>query len=145
MFYACGLNWAESTMGNITVQCLAVFFGGGLGAVFRWLLSLKLNFGWPSLQLGTLLANLGGAFVIGLALVFFRDRLDWGPGLRLFCVTGLLGGLTTFSTFSAEVVLLLEKNHLGTALLTIAANLGGSLLMAALGLFIGGYIKTVWP
>ncbi|MDR2947050.1 MAG: fluoride efflux transporter CrcB [Candidatus Adiutrix sp.] len=126
-------------MGNVGMLGLAVFAGGGVGAVLRWLLSMKLNSGDAAFQLGTLAANLSGAFVIGLAIAFFRARLDWGPELRLFCVTGLLGGLTTFSSFSMEVVALLEKNHLGAALAAIGANLGGSLLLTALGLAVGGY------
>ncbi len=132
-------------MGNVAMQSMAVFIGGGLGALLRWLLNEKLHSACPSVQSGTLAANLSGAFFIGLALAFFRHWPELRQEVRLFCVTGLLGGLTTFSTFSAEVVQLLEENYWGTALATVASNLGGSLLFTALGLLIGGYIKTSWP
>jgi len=118
----------------------AVFLGGGCGAVLRWLLGLKLNAAWPALQLGTLTANLSGAFVIGLLVALLAAKSAWPPEIRLFCVTGLLGGLTTFSTFSSEVVQFLEKGQIGLGLATVAANLFGSLLLTALGLALGRYL-----
>ncbi|UQZ91123.1 fluoride efflux transporter CrcB [Deltaproteobacteria bacterium Smac51] len=121
-------------------QLLAVFLGGGTGAALRWFLSLKFNSNWPSVQIGTLIANLSGAFIIGLALAFFSHRLALPPEVRLFCVTGILGGLTTFSTFSSEVVQLIERGCIEAGLITIAANLVGSLLLTGAGLLIGGYL-----
>lgn len=118
-------------------QILAIFCGGGLGASLRWLLSLKFNQAWPSFQTGTLLANLIGCFIIGLAVAFFAFRPNLLPVVRLFLITGLLGGLTTFSTFSSEVVQLLERGHIGTGLAVVAGNLFGSLALTAAGLALG--------
>ncbi|WP_313272653.1 fluoride efflux transporter CrcB [Stenotrophomonas sp.] len=112
---------------------LAIGAGAALGAWLRHGLSLWLNPLHNTVPLGTLAANLLGGYVIGLALAFFATRPELSPQWRLFVVTGLLGGLTTFSTFSAEVVYLLQRQQLGWGLLTIGLHLGGSLSMTALG------------
>ncbi|WP_313172041.1 fluoride efflux transporter CrcB [Stenotrophomonas sp.] len=112
---------------------LAIGVGAALGAWLRYGLSLWLNPVHNTVPLGTLTANLLGGYVIGLALAFFATRPELSPQWRLFVVTGLLGGLTTFSTFSAEVVYLLQRQQLGWGLLTIGLHLIGSLSMTALG------------
>lgn len=114
---------------------LAVFVGAGFGACARWGLNETLNHWLPPLPLGTLVANLVGGYLVGVAIALLAWRSDFSPLWRLFCITGVLGGLTTFSTFSAEVVLSLERGQLGWALATAAAHLLGSLALTALGLW----------
>ena len=111
---------------------LAVGAGAVLGAWLRWGLGLWLNPLVPSLPLGTLTANIGGGYAVGLALAFFASsQID--PEWRLAVVTGFLGALTTFSTFSAESVQLLQAARYGAALLHSAAHLLGALAATALG------------
>jgi CrcB protein len=113
---------------------LAVGVGAAIGAWMRWLLGLALNAVLPALPLGTLVANLVGGFLIGVAVEFFGARAGLSPEWRLLVVTGFLGGLTTFSTFSAEAVSLLSRQQLGWAVLHIAGHLLGSLVMTLLGI-----------
>ena len=112
----------------------AIFVGAGLGALLRWWLGLALNSYFPSIPPGTLAANLIGGYIIGMAIAFFATSATIAPEWRLFVITGFCGGLTTFSSFSLEVVLLMEQQRFGPALLEIATHLGGSLLMTALGI-----------
>lgn len=114
-------------------QFAAVGIGAALGAWLRWGLSAWLNPKLPAFPLGTLAANLVGGYLVGVAVAFFLARADLPPAWRLFAVTGLLGGLTTFSTFSAEVTELALQGRPGTALLLAAAHLGGSLLLTVAG------------
>lgn len=116
------------------IPFLAVFTGAGLGALLRWFLGERLNHLLPSLPLGTLAANLLGGLLIGLALAWFGRHPGLAPELRLLVVTGFLGGLTTFSTFSAEVTSLLLRGEYLWGLGAAAAHLLGSLLLTALGL-----------
>jgi CrcB protein len=111
-----------------------VFIGGGLGACLRWLLSLALNPLSHIVPLGTLAANLIGGYLIGVAAAFFAHRHDLPPELKLFAITGILGGFTTFSAFSNEVVSLLAEGRPGWASATAAAPLFGSLLLTMLGI-----------
>lgn len=111
----------------------AVGGGAALGAWSRWALGLWLNALLPQLPLGTLAANLVGGYLIGLALAWFALAEGVPPELRLLVVTGFLGGLTTFSTFSAEAVGLLARQQFGWAAAHIVLHLGGSLLATALG------------
>jgi len=113
---------------------LAVGVGAAFGAWLRWILGLWLNPVFAFLPLGTLAANLGGGFMIGVAIEWLGLRADLPPELRLLAVTGFLGGLTTFSTFSAEAVGLLAKGHAGWAVGHIAAHLAGSLICTYLGI-----------
>jgi CrcB protein len=113
---------------------LAVGCGAAIGAWLRWGLGLWLNPGHAILPLGTVAANLIGGYGIGLALAWFAHQPGLSPEWRLFVITGLLGGLTTFSTFSAEVVQLLLRQQYGWAATTIAIHLVGSLSMTVLGL-----------
>lgn len=116
------------------LSLLAISVGASLGAILRWLLSVGLNGLFPALPPGTLLANLIGGYLIGVALAFFGQNPHLPPEWRLFVVTGFLGGLTTFSTFSAEVTHQLQSGRLGWALGLMATHVLGSLAMTALGL-----------
>ena len=118
----------------MSTAVLAIGLGAALGAVLRWLLGLWLNALWPSVPPGTLAANLIGGYLVGVAIVFFLQHADVPPAWRLFVITGFLGGLTTFSTFSAEVTRLLLDGRLGVGLLAMAAHLLGSLLATWAGM-----------
>lgn len=113
---------------------LAVGAGAMLGAWLRWGLSYWLNPRWTLLPLGTLVANLAGGYLIGLALALFALQPSIGPFWRLLLVTGVLGGLTTFSTFSAESVALLQGSQWGAAAGHAALHLIGSIAATLLGL-----------
>ena len=112
----------------------AIGVGAACGAWLRWGLGLWLNPVLPDMPLGTLAANLLGGYLVGFAVAFFMQHPGLSPEWRLLIVTGFLGGLTTFSTFSAETVTLLVRGQYlwGTAI--IAAHLGGSLLMTVFGI-----------
>jgi len=113
---------------------IAVFCGAGLGALLRWWLSLALNPLFPTVPLGTLASNLIGGLLVGVAVAYFSHNTSLPPEARLLAVTGFLGGLTTFSTFSAEVVTLLGRTEYLWALAAAGAHLFGSLLMTAVGM-----------
>lgn len=113
---------------------LAIGIGAALGAWLRWGLGLWFNPVLPEMPLGTLTANLVGGYLIGLSIAFFMQHPGLTPEWRLFVITGFLGGLTTFSTFSAETVTLLLRGQYLWATGIIAAHLGGSLLMTVLGI-----------
>lgn len=113
---------------------VAICIGASVGALLRWALSLKLNAWWSSLPLGTLAANLIGGYLVGVALAFFAQHPGLSPSWRLLVITGFLGGLTTFSTFSAEVTELLQSERWGPAMAAIALHVSGSLAMTWLGL-----------
>ena len=114
----------------------AVAVGAALGAWLRWGLSLWLNARLESLPLGTLLANIGGGFMIGIAIGVFENFPELSPEWRLLVITGFLGGLTTFSTFSAESVLLLQRGAYGWAFLHTALHLFGSIAACIAGLAV---------
>ena len=113
---------------------LAVFMGAGLGACLRFGLGETLNRLLPPLPLGTLAANLIGGYLVGVAIAFFAWRTDLSPLWRLALITGFLGGLTTFSTFSAEVINAFTRGETGWALAIALSHLAGSLLLTLLGL-----------
>ncbi|MDR2240914.1 MAG: fluoride efflux transporter CrcB [Zoogloeaceae bacterium] len=113
---------------------LAVGGGAALGAWARWGLGAGLNPLFPTVPLGTLAANLIGGFLVGVAVALFHHHPGLSPELKLFLITGFLGGLTTFSTFSAEVVALLQRAEYGWALAAAGGHLIGSLAMTALGI-----------
>jgi len=121
---------------------LAVFIGGGTGSVARWALSMKLNPAHYAIPMGTLAANLTGAFIIGLGLAWFNRMTHIDPMWKLLLTTGFCGGLTTFSTFSAEVVFLLQEGRAGWALLNVAVNLLGSFAMTALAFWLFSSAST---
>ncbi len=113
------------------VQACAVALGAAVGALLRWAAGLTFNSVWAGFPLGTLLVNALGGLLIGVAMVWFaRSPNDL---LRLLLVTGVLGGFTTFSSFSAESLGLLQRGDLALALLHSAAHLLGALACCALG------------
>lgn len=120
----------------------AVFIGGGTGSVLRWVLGMKLNPLHHAIPLGTLTANLVGAFIIGLGLAWFNRMTHIDPMWKLLLTTGFCGGLTTFSTFSAEVVFLLQDGRAGWALINIAVNMLGSFALTALAFWMVSITTT---
>ncbi len=127
------------------LSVIAICVGACLGALARWQLGLWLNpptseagiFPW-----GTLAANLIGGYLIGLCMGIFQNLPQIDPEWRLLCITGFLGALTTFSTFSIEVVGMLQQGRLLLALSTASVHLIGSLLLTYLGLYTVKLIIT---
>ena len=114
---------------------IAVGVGAALGAWLRWWLGIALNAVAPNLPLGTLAANLIGGYLIGVAVEVFSQQGALPVEMRLFVITGFLGGLTTFSSFSAEAVGLLMESRYAWAILLISSHLIGSIVMTVLGIF----------
>ena len=120
------------------LSVIAICVGACLGALARWQLGLWLNpptseagiFPW-----GTLAANLIGGYLIGVGMGIFQNLPQIDPEWRLLCITGFLGALTTFSTLSAEVVLMLQQGRLLLALGTASVHLIGSLVLTYFGLY----------
>ncbi len=119
----------------------AISIGAAAGALLRWQLGLRLNALWPSVPPGTLVANLIGGYIIGVAVGCFAQMPQLAPEWRLLVITGFCGGLTTFSTFSAEVVTLLQQGRPGAAMGAIALHVSGSLLATLAGLATWQVIK----
>jgi fluoride exporter len=117
---------------------VAISVGGGLGSLLRWWLGMLFNAHFPTMPPGTLAANLVGGYIIGLAIAFFATYCALAPEWRLFVITGFCGGLTTFSTFSAEITVLLQQGRVLWALAAAATHLLGSILMtfAGIGTFV---------
>jgi fluoride exporter len=120
---------------------LAIGLGASLGAWLRWGLGLWLNPIFPTVPYGTLAANLLGGYLIGLAIAFFSQHSGLPPEWRLFAITGFLGGLTTFSTFSAEVFTLISRGQPGWAMGAASLHLFGSLVCTALGVWTFSLIR----
>jgi fluoride exporter len=114
-------------------QWLAVGGGAALGAWLRW--GMGLAFGSAGFAMGTLIANLIGGFLMGCAMAYFANTLAQSE-LRLFVMTGFLGGLTTFSAFSAEAFSFLQKQQYAWAVIHISSHVLGSLLMTAIGFML---------
>jgi fluoride exporter len=112
----------------------AVAIGGALGSLLRWALGLQLNALFPDLPLGTLASNVIAGYVIGVAIAWFARIPDLAIEWRLFVITGLMGGLSTFSTFSAEVVADIQQGKLAWAAGEIGIHVAASLTMTALGI-----------
>jgi fluoride exporter len=119
-------------MGILSV--LAVGIGAFAGALLRWVFGMALNPLLPAMPVGTLASNLLGGFIIGVAMGIFGQFQSLPLELRLFVTTGFCGGLTTFSTFSAETVTLMLRQQYGWTAVIIAAHLFGSLLMTLAGI-----------
>jgi fluoride exporter len=113
---------------------VAVSVGASLGALLRWWLGMSLNPHFPPIPPGTLAANLIGGYLVGVAIAFFGTYSALAPEWRLFVITGFCGGLTTFSTFSAEVVILMQQGRTLWALGAAALHLLGSILMTFAGI-----------
>lgn len=112
---------------------LAVMLGGAAGCTLRWLISLRFNALFPNLPPGTLLVNLLGGLIIGMATAWFMKNPQLSPEWKLLIVTGLCGGLTTFSTFSAEIMLLMQSGKYLWAMGHVLIHVTGSLLMTFAG------------
>ena len=125
---------ATPQLSQFLSAALAVAAGAMLGAWLRWGLAVWLNGQFPSLPPGTLIANLAGGYLIGLVIALLAQQPTLPPEWRLFLVTGFLGALTTFSTFSAEVVGLMQQGRLGWAAVTVGTHVLGSLAMTLAGL-----------
>ncbi|MEX8492587.1 fluoride efflux transporter CrcB [Sphaerotilus sp.] len=123
-------------MNATLVQAGSVALGASLGALLRWQAGVRLGFVVAGFPLGTLTVNVVGGFLIGLALVWFRLHPEDTNG-RLLVVTGFLGGLTTFSSFSGESLVLLQSGNVLLALVHSAAHLLGALGAVALGWWLG--------
>lgn len=121
---------------------LAISTGAALGALLRWQLGLRLNSLFPTVPPGTLAANLIGAYVVGLAVAFFASFSALSPEWRLLVITGFCGGLTTFSTFSAELTTLLQEGRITWALGAVAAHVAGSVLMTLAGIATVVWVRT---
>ena len=117
---------------------IAISIGAVLGALARWRLSLWLNQSAAVLPWGTLAANWIGAYIVGVAVVFFQSQTQIDPAWRLAVITGFLGALTTFSTFSAEVISMLQHGRFALALGTSSLHLFGSLVLTWVGMRTAG-------
>jgi CrcB protein len=113
---------------------IAISIGASLGALLRWWFGTQLNSLFPTVPPGTLAANLVGGYIVGIAIAFFATYSAIAPEWRLLVITGFCGGLTTFSTFSAEIVTLLQQGRSLWAFGAAAAHLGGSVLMTLAGI-----------
>ena len=122
-----------------STQWLAVGGGAALGAWLRWGLGIALNA--SMLPMGTLIANLGGGLLMGIAMAYFIGTSAQNE-LRLFIMTGFLGGLTTFSAFSAEAFNFLQKQQYAWAAVHISSHVVGSLLMTAIGFALIHYLRS---
>lgn len=113
---------------------IAISAGASLGAMLRWGLGVAFNALYPAIPPGTWLANMLGGYLVGVAVGFFAQHTGLTPEWRLLIITGFLGGLTTFSTFSVEVVALIQQGRLMWAGAAISVHVLGSLAMTLLGL-----------
>jgi CrcB protein len=121
---------------------LAIALGSILGGFFRWNLGTRLNGILPALPLGTLSANLIAGYIVGIAIAYFAQAPDIAPEWRLLIITGFCGGLSTFSTFSAEVVLLLQQGRMVMATGAIGVHVIGSLVMTMAGMATFNWLKA---
>jgi CrcB protein len=124
------------------LSIIAICVGASLGALLRWWLAIRLNELLPALPIGTLTANLVGGYIIGVAASYLAGHPALPVKWRLFVITGFLGGLTTFSTFSAEVALHLVEGRIQWSLATIAAHVIGSVVMTLLGIATVSVLRT---
>lgn len=129
---------------------LMVSTGGALGCLLRWMLGLSLNAVFPVLPLGTLAANLLAAYLVGIAIAFFMlvpmpvlMSASMLNSWRLFIITGFLGGLSTFSSFSAEVILSIQAGRFLWAGIMVIANLIGSLFLTFLGMVTVSFLRSL--
>ncbi|MEP7156809.1 MAG: fluoride efflux transporter CrcB [Betaproteobacteria bacterium] len=123
-------------MDKLWLGLLAVGSGSAIGGCARWGLSLWLNDRHSYFFFGTFAANSIGGFLVGLAVAYFSSNPNVAPEWRLVVITGFLGGLTTFSSYSAEVVGLLDRGEAGWALLVAGSHLAASLLLTAAGFWV---------
>ena len=122
---------------------IAIATGAALGAISRWLLGVAFNPMFSTFFAGVLFANLLGGFLVGVALYFISVYPDFSELWKLFLITGLLGSLTTFSSFSAEILTLIKENKIANAFFVIFIHLIGSISMTALGFYSEIFIKKI--
>jgi len=122
---------------------VAISLGASLGAILRWVLGHALNDVFPNLTLGTLAANLLGGYIIGMAIAWFGGHTGLSPQMRLFVITGFCGGLTTFSSFSAELAVMLEQGRLGWMAVAVLVHVAGSLAMTLLGMATVAWLRAL--
>lgn len=121
---------------------IAIAIGSTVGGVFRWILSNKFN-QFYTIPFGTLLSNLIAGYIIGFAMSALANMPNISPEWRLLIITGFCGGLSTFSTFSAEIVMFLQKGQITLGLSTIAIHVIGSVTMTFLGILTYQFIKAI--
>jgi CrcB protein len=121
---------------------VAIAIGSIAGGLLRWLFSMQFNALYPAIPPGTLLANLVGGFIVGVAVAYFASAPGIAPEWRLLIITGFCGGLTTFSSFSAEVVNLLMQGRLALAAGAVAVHVAGSLTMTFAGILSWQWFQT---
>ena len=121
---------------------IAISIGASVGAISRWLIGLWLNTFLSHVPLGTLVVNLVGGYLVGVAFAIFASHPNWSPEWRLLVVTGFLGGLTTFSTFSLEMAQLLQQEKWLWLFIGISSHVLGSIIMTLLGLVSVSYFKA---
>lgn len=117
------------------LSILVIFFGAGLGALIRAGFNILTASAASVIPLGTLISNMVGGYLVGLALAFFGSNPNLSPEWKLLVITGFLGGLTTFSSFSAEVVIFMQRGEFGWAIGTALLHLVGSLVLTFLGIW----------
>ncbi len=121
---------------------IAISIGASWGALLRWWFGTRLNALFPTIPLGTLAANLAGGYIIGAAVALFASSSSLAPEWRLLVMTGFCGGLTTFSTFSAELATLVQQGRALWSCAAIVAHPGGSLLMTFAGMATVAWAKS---
>jgi fluoride exporter len=136
---ACTVRYKSDAMWKAIA---AISIGASLGALLRWWLGLTLNQYFPAIPPGTLAANLIGGYVVGVAVAAFAAYAALAPEWRLLVITGFCGGLTTFSTFSAEVVTLMQQGRPLWAFAAAAAHLLGSVVMTFAGIATVALIRN---
>lgn len=127
---------------NMLKAIIAIAIGSTVGGVFRWILSNKFNHFYV-IPFGTLLSNLIAGYIIGFAMMALSNMPNISPEWRLLIITGFCGGLSTFSTFSAEIVMFFQKGQITLGLSTIAVHVIGSVLMTMLGILTYQFIKGI--
>lgn len=120
---------------------ISIALGSILGAWLRWLIGLKLNPIFPAIPLGTVTVNFIGGFIIGFAISYFSQSA-LSPNYKLFVITGFCGALTTFSTFSAEIIALLQQGKLSFAVAAIVIHVIGSLVFTLIGMSLHQWLSA---
>lgn len=120
---------------------ISIALGSILGAWLRWLIGLKLNPIFPAIPLGTVTVNFIGGFIIGFAISYFSQSA-LSPNYKLFVITGFCGALTTFSTFSAEIIALLQQGKLSYAVAAIIIHVIGSLVFTLIGMSLHQWLSA---
>lgn len=120
---------------------ISIALGSILGAWLRWLIGLKLNPIFPAIPLGTVTVNFIGGFIIGFAISYFSQSA-LSPNYKLFVITGFCGALTTFSTFSAEIIALLQQGKLSYAVAAIVIHVIGSLIFTLIGMSLHQWLSA---